>query len=62
MESINRQIVHQRISLVFDTAMGAQSDNKGITKYVKALRKSVGLKDVGAKGGRDFMRDFGMGI
>lgn len=62
MDSINRQLVHQRISLVYDSATGAQATSKGIKDYVKALRQSVGLKNESAGNASDFVRDFGMGI
>ncbi len=62
MASINRHTVLQRIALVYDTCAGAQADGKSIKKYVKELRKSVGLKDESAGDGKDFIRDFGRGI
>lgn len=59
MESVNRQIVRERVSLVYDTIAGTQGDERGIKKYVKALLKSVGLKDESAGTAKDFLRDFG---
>jgi hypothetical protein len=62
MESINRHTIHQRIALVYDTAAGAQAQEKGIKGYVKALRAAVGLKDESAGDATDFLRDFGKGL
>ncbi len=62
MGSTNRHIVHQRIALVYDTCAGAQALPNDIAKYVRELRKSVGLKDENAADGNDFIRDFGKGI
>jgi len=62
MGSINRQIVHRRISTVFDVMAGAQGNAKHVKDYVKALRKGVGLKDESAGDASDFLRDFGKGI
>lgn len=62
MDAINRMIVHQRISRVFDTVVGAQGTPKIIKDYVKDLRKAVGLKDESVGDANDFLRDFGKGI
>lgn len=62
MASINRHTVLQRVALVYDTSAGAQADGNSIKKYVKELRKSVGLKDESAGNAQDFLRDFGGGI
>lgn len=62
MGSINRHTVLERVSLVYDTAAGAQAQHKGMTSYTKELRKAVGLKDESAGNGQDFLRDFGKGL
>jgi hypothetical protein len=62
MDSINRQVIVQRIGGVYDTAIGAQGTSKGLKSYVKDLRKAVGLKDEAAGSSKDFLRDIGGGI
>ncbi len=62
MDSLNRHDAERRIALVVDVATGGQGDGKGIKKHIAAIRRSVGLRDPGAKGARDFLRDFGGGL
>ena len=61
MGSLNRHVASQRIALVYDTAVGAQGDDKGLKKHVAAIREAVGQKDPGAKGSREFNARFGIG-
>lgn len=59
MDSINRNRVRQRISRVYDTAVGAQSTSKGMQEYTKALAKTVDVHHEGAGTAADFNKDVG---
>jgi hypothetical protein len=43
MESIHRNQAIQRLAYVDDTMMASQAGSKDVAKYLKQLRKSVGL-------------------
>lgn len=62
MDSVNKHVVRQRVSLVYDTMAGAQLQSDGVKKYTKSLLESVGLKDETAGDAQDFFNDFGKGL
>jgi hypothetical protein len=59
MQSLNRHVVQERISLVVDTAVGSNADTKGLKGHLKALRKSVDEDDPGAGDSRAFAARMG---
>jgi hypothetical protein len=60
MGSLNRHHAASRVSRVYDTAVGAQGDEKGMKAHVKAIRAAVGQQDPNALGSRAFNARFGM--
>lgn len=62
MDSVNRQLILRRVGDVYDVAAGAQSTEKGLKKYVKALLKAAGVRDQNAGSAQSFLRDFVGGI
>jgi len=61
MISLNRHVAERRVARVYDTAVGAQGDGKGMKAHVKAIRSAVGQSDPGALGSRAFNARFGVG-
>ena len=61
MGSLNRHVASQRVAHVYDTAVGAQGDDKGMKKHVAAIRSAVGQRDPGVRGDREFAARFGAG-
>lgn len=59
MGSINRAEANIRIARVYDTAVGAQGDQKSMRKHVKAIRDAVGMADPNARGATEFNARFG---
>lgn len=59
MDSINRHRVRQRVSRVFDTAMGAQATSKAMKEYTKTLEKSVDVHRESMRSAADFNKEIG---
>lgn len=62
MDSVNRNVIQQRVARVYDTCAGAQGLENHIKKYTKALLNSVGMEDGSAGNAEDFFKDFGKGL
>jgi len=62
MDSIYKHRTRERILMVTDMSHASQATSKGITKYVRELRKQAGILAESAGGLQDFLNDFGGGM
>jgi hypothetical protein len=59
MTSINELRIRQRVAAIYDTAHGAQADNKGIKEYTKELMKGAGIEKETMGSASDFNKQIG---
>jgi hypothetical protein len=59
MGSLHRHQASERVARVYDVAVGAQGDEKGMKGHVKAIRQAVGQADPNALGPEAFKARFG---
>lgn len=58
MGSLNRHRASERVARMYDVAVGAQGDEKGMKGHAKAIREAVGVADPSALGADAFNARF----